>query len=222
MFYGFIEADYRWQEKSIRRRTSAERQVARSDAYTSPLQAARDTSAQLATVEAQRFQVHQLSQLRRNLPACSRDSQPFYIGKTGQFGWNFRIVQVEMQAFQVVQLQQYLPARRHWRESVPRGDGSAPDGEPMSPAGSVQHWPPGGDRQRQHRCGRPAPVVASSGCSWSGVGFPCQKPLSPKPGALSHPLIKPLRSSFRWIGAKRTIPPLLESTTGGCKMPTRR
>ena len=34
------------------------------------------------------------------------------------------------------------------------------------------------------------------------AGFLCQKPLSPKPGALSYLLTAPTRSSFRWIGRK--------------------
>ena len=57
------------------------------------------------------------------------------------------------------------------------------------------------DHQRQFGCGRGAQVVASFGCSWSGVGFVFQKPLSPKPGALSYPFSTPPLSSLRWIGA---------------------
>ena len=43
-------------------------------------------------------------------------------------------------------------------------------------------------------------VVASDGCSSFQGGFRSQKPLSPKPGALSHPITTPPHSSFRWIG----------------------
>ena len=57
-------------------------------------------------------------------------------------------------------------------------------------------------RQKRRRCGQDAKAVASIECSSSGVGFVVQKPLSPKPGALSDPLSTPPQSSFRWIGAK--------------------
>ena len=45
-------------------------------------------------------------------------------------------------------------------------------------------------------------MIASFGCSSFGVGFLLQKPLSPKPVALSYRFTTPTRSSFRWIGAK--------------------
>ena len=38
-------------------------------------------------------------------------------------------------------------------------------------AGSARHWPPGGGRRRRHGYGRGGCVVASIGCSFSGVGF---------------------------------------------------
>ena len=43
-------------------------------------------------------------------------------------------------------------------------------------------------------------LLASFGCSSPGTGFMCQKPLSPKPGALSYPFTTPPHSSFRWWG----------------------
>ena len=74
-----------------------------------------------------------------------------------------------------------------------------------------------GDRQDQSGIGHQAMIikgnldavgallVASIGCSWSGVGFVFLKPLSPKPRALSYPFSTPPHSSLRWIGAKKTI-----------------
>ena len=66
--------------------------------------------------------------------------------------------------------------------------------------------------------GRAAPVVASIGCSSFRAGFMCQKPLSPKPGALSYPFTRAIgfvrlvqyhygrqHLSFRWIGVYRPI-----------------
>ena len=43
--------------------------------------------------------------------------------------------------------------------------------------------------------------TASVGCSSFRAGFLFQKPLSPRPGALSHPFTTPTHSSPRWIGA---------------------
>ena len=43
-------------------------------------------------------------------------------------------------------------------------------------------------------------MVASVGCSWSGVGFVLPKPLSPNTGALSYPFTTPTDSPLRWIG----------------------
>ncbi len=78
---------------------------------------------------------------------------------------------------------------------------SVPDGEPASPAKATQHRPPGGDHRRRFECDRGRCVVASVGCSPFRVGFLFQKPLSPKPGALSYPFSTPTHSSLRWIGA---------------------
>ena len=62
--------------------------------------------------------------------------------------------------------------------------------------GAVRHWPPDGGR-RPATTGQGGCVVASFGCSSFWVGFLFQKPLSPKPGALSHPLSTPPASSCR-------------------------
>ena len=45
-------------------------------------------------------------------------------------------------------------------------------------------------------------MVASDGCSSFRGGFLYQKPLSPKPGVLSHPFSTPTQTSFEWIGAE--------------------
>ena len=65
---------------------------------------------------------------------------------------------------------------------------------------SFRHWPPDGDRRRNFGCDRGRCLVASVGCSALQGGFICQKPLSPKPGALFHPPTTAPHSSFRWIG----------------------
>ena len=49
-------------------------------------------------------------------------------------------------------------------------------------------------------------VVASVECSLFQSGVLFQKPLSPKPGALSYPITTTLHSSFRWIRAYRNRP----------------
>ena len=41
----------------------------------------------------------------------------------------------------------------------------------------------------------------------------CQKPLSPKPGALSYPFTTPPHLSFRWIGVKDAETQVLNSLT---------
>ena len=55
-------------------------------------------------------------------------------------------------------------------------------------AGTAQHWPPGGGHRRRRRCGRDGRVVASFGCSWSGVGFVSRKPSSQKHRRTFSPL----------------------------------
>ena len=42
------------------------------------------------------------------------------------------------------------------------------------PPGAGQHWPPSGGRQRRCEYGRGRCVIASIGCSFSGVGFCCK------------------------------------------------
>ena len=77
------------------------------------------------------------------------------------------------------------PCRRCWlglgRDPGP-GAGqpvrAGPDAGPAWLAGSAQHWPPGGGRQRRFGCGRGGHLLASFGCSWPGDGFLFQKPLS--------------------------------------------
>ena len=55
-------------------------------------------------------------------------------------------------------------------------------------AGSAQHWPPGGGRQRRFGCGRGGHLIASFGCSWPGDGLVLQKPLSPMDRSTFLPL----------------------------------
>ena len=50
-------------------------------------------------------------------------------------------------------------------------------------------------------------VAASVGCSLFQGGSLFQKPLSPRPGALSHPITSTPHSSVRWIGAKVCVLP---------------
>lgn len=68
-------------------------------------------------------------------------------------------------------------------------------------AKAIPLWPPGDGRLRRHKCGPGARVVAFDGCSSFRVGFVIQKPLFPKPGALSHPIATTPHSSFQWVGA---------------------
>ena len=83
---------------------------------------------------------------------------------------------------------------RHQRQHLVAGVGSAwgatpgrdagqpvragPDAGPAWLAGSAQHWPPGGGRQRRFGCGRGGHLVASFGCSLFLVGFLSRNPLS--------------------------------------------